>query len=229
MTNTYNLKSNLIKLSAVCLMAIAAVYLSPKALASCEPNYGGGENCIFTGSFTIEKWVRLEDDDTWRDEVVIDLNDDDEKDKEIEFRIKVTARLTDVKGIDPDDIDFDDLKMKDSWPDELKLLDDEDELTQEWDNMKPGETKTFYLSAKIESDQKNRDGSFEKCVINKAKLYYKDDLQGSDDAVVCYKKVEEGDVLGISTELPETGGGLVPVLLGLSVTAAGLVLGKRNS
>ncbi len=217
---------NIIKslITPVFVVALVATILTKPVFADCTPNYGGGETCTYTKKFTIEKFVKLEGDSNWKDEVSVDLNDDDEKDKDVMFKIVITANIEDADGIDPDDVEFDDMKMKDSLPDELKFLDDEsqDELVEEWDNFKPGETKTFYFTTKIRNSEKDKEGEFEKCVVNKAKLYYKDDLQGSDSAVVCYKKT--GDVLGDVSELPETGEFPVTGMAGMGLIALGSVM-----
>lgn len=224
-----NVKNTIKNKVPTLLLALGSVVIltnvfAAKAYADCETNYGGGETCTYNSHFKIQKWVKLEGDSSWKDDVLVDLNDDDENDKRILFKVQVTANVTNADGVDVDKINFDDMKMKDNWPDELKFLDDEskNDLTEEWDDFKPGETKTFYFTAKIKSDEKNKDGDFEKCVVNKASLYYQGDFQGSDDAVVCYKK--GSDVLGASTELPETGFLPVEGIVGLLMTAAGVGL-----
>jgi hypothetical protein len=223
-TNKSN-RTNLIlsALLAVVSTLVIANATAQTAFADCEQNYGGGKNCTYTRKFKIQKWVKLDGDNTWKDEVVIDLNGN-ENDKKILFKVEVTADISNADGIDKSKVEFDDMKMKDKWPSELKFLENEsqNDLTEEWDNFKPGETKTFYFAAKIQGSEKNRSGDFQKCVVNKATLYYKDDSQGSDDAVVCYKKVT--DVLGTSTQLPETG--IVPVgaIVGMALMSLGTVL-----
>lgn len=218
-------KTLLTALVSLGVIAVVATANAGVAYADCQQNYGGGETCFVTNKFKIKKYVRLEGDKTWRDEVTVNLNDDDEKDKKIEFKVEVTAEVDNPDNVDLSEVKFDDLKMKDKWPDELKFLDSEseDELTEEWDDFKAGDKKTFYFTGKITSDEKNRDGEFEKCVVNKASLYYQGDFQGSDEATVCYKKT--GEVLGITTsELPKTG--FIPVegLTGVSMLALGSFL-----
>lgn len=196
---------------SVSVFALVLGLFTVPTRAECTPNYGGGENCVYESRFKIKKYVKLEDDNSWKDEVLIDLDDDDEDDKKILFKVEVTV---DVEGddIDEDSIEFDDMEMKDSLPDELKFLSEsEDDLTEEWDNFKAGDKKTFYFTTKITDSEKKKDGSYEKCVINTAKLYQDGDKVDDDDAVVCYKR--GGDVLGTSTELPETG---TPGIAGIS-------------
>ncbi len=220
MTNIKNKTFNSLILAALVTVVSAGV-LTDKANATCEQRYGGGETCVVTSTFKIRKYVRLEGDKSWRDEVTIDLNDGDENDKKIEFKVEVTAEISDSHNVDLDKITFDDLKMKDSWPEELKFLDEsDDDLKEEWDDFKAGDKKTFRFTGKIQGDEKDKDGEFEKCVVNKASLYYEDEFQASDEAVVCYKKTE--DVLGTSTvaELPKTGLLPIPAILGVALLSA---------
>ena len=53
--------------------------------SDCENYYGG--TCITNKRFEIEKEVRLEGDSSWKGKVYIDLGDENETEKEIEFRI----------------------------------------------------------------------------------------------------------------------------------------------
>ena len=184
-----------------------------------------GDVCIVNKSFEIRKWVKLEGDDTWQNEVTIDLDDDDEADKKILFKVKVKNRVK-SDDMDVDDLEFDDMKMKDIWPDELDLdKGDSDDLTEKWDNFKSGETETFYYEADIEEDEKDRDEvNFEKCVVNKAELYYEDDLEGVDDAVVCWKKSEKEDI----EELPDTGAPITLGFAGFGLIALGTLIKKSK-
>lgn len=232
---TVTSKTNLINLifssvAAVVITTVAANLTTKVAFADCEENYGGGQNCTYTKRFKIEKWVKLDGDNTWKDEVVIDLDNANENDKKILFKVEVKADVSNASGVDVSKIDFDEMKMKDKWPSELKFLEAESEsnLTETWDNMKPGEIKTFYFAAKIQGSEKSGEGDFQKCVVNKASLYYKNDFQGSDDAVVCYKRAS--NVLGITTPLPETGIFPISGIVGLVLMSLGVALRKlKNS
>ena len=221
-------KSNLINLilssvTAVVMTVLVANITSKTAFADCESNYGGGETCTYPKQFKIQKWVKLDGDNSWKDEVVIDLNNGNEIDKKILFKVEVKVDISNASGVDTSKIKFDEMKMKDKWPSELKFLEDESEsnLTEEWDNFKPGETKTFYFAAKIQGSEKNKEGDFQKCVVNKASLYRKGDFQSADDAVVCYKRTT--DVLGATT-LPETGAVPVSGIVGMALMSLGTVL-----
>jgi LPXTG-motif cell wall-anchored protein len=184
------------------VIAATAVILSGNVYASdnCEDNYGGGETCLVNKRFKIEKWVRLEGEKKdkscteWDNEVTVDLTDDDEKDKYIEFCIRV-KNLSDKKA----DLSFDDMKMIDDLPDELKRIGG-DGLTENWDDFEPGESKTFKTRVEIQDDEKDRHGEFEKCAVNKAKVYWKKNFEGADTATVCWKKYGKE-----IKELPKTG------------------------
>ena len=88
------------------------------------------------------------------------------------------------------------MKMKDILPDELIKVGGSG-LTEYFDNFEPGETEEFVIKAEIKDSEFDRK-DFEKCVVNKAEVYFGDRFEGSDTATVCYGK-------GKVTELPKTG------------------------
>jgi LPXTG-motif cell wall-anchored protein len=219
---TLNVNKMLIALAFIVVTAVVASQIS--LADDCEGDYGGGDTCIVNKSFKIRKWVRLEGDSEWKDEVDIDLSDKEERNKKIEFRVEVW-NLVSSDDIDVTDMDFDDMKMKDIWPHALKYLEEsKNDLTERWDDFKPGDKKSFYFKAKIQSDEKNKAGIFSKCVINKAELYYGDHYEGSDDAVVCWKKTHTDEI----KELPKTGVSPVFGLAGLGLITAGLLVKKHK-
>jgi LPXTG-motif cell wall-anchored protein len=182
------------------------------AYADCESTYGGGETCVYNKRFEIEKKVRIEGEDDWEDKVT-----DVSKNDIIEFRVRIKNRSDEESA---DYIDFDNMKMKDILPDELTLVDDGG-LTEEWDNFEPGETKEFIIRAKIVSEEWNRDDNFEKCVVNKAEVYWDKKFEGADTATVCYGQ-------GTPTELPKTGFGSTFVVLGSAFMGLGAIVSKTR-
>jgi len=192
------------KLIAAVLVASAATVLgSTTAFAGCESNYGGGQTCVYNKRFDIEKKVRKEGDDEWKDKIT-----NVKKGQIVEFKVKVKNE---------GDIETDDMGMRDKLPSELEKV--SGDLTEYWNDFEPGETKTFYIKAKVKDSEYDRE-NFEKCVVNKAEVEYNDDDQGSDTATVCYTNREV-------TELPETGGSSVALgALGLGLVAAGIALKK---
>jgi len=92
-------------------------------------------------------------------------------------------------------------------------------LTEYWDDFEPGETKTFYIEAKVKEEEYDRDVDFEKCVVNKAEVEWDGEFEGSDTATVCYG---DEDV----TELPETGSNEIVALIGFGLIAAGILVRK---
>ncbi|OGC68655.1 hypothetical protein A2415_02280 [candidate division WWE3 bacterium RIFOXYC1_FULL_39_7] len=214
------------KLIAVTGLFAVALVLSTVSVSAeeCDTTYGGGETCIINKSFKIRKWVKLEGDETWREEVTIDLNDDDENDKEIYFKIEVTNNVT-SDDVDVDDMEFDDMKMKDILPDELKLdKDSEDEPEENWDNFKAGDKKTFYLTVKLKDKERERDGTFHKCAINKAELYFDGDFEGADDAAVCWKRGDKEKI----KELPKTGTPIETGIAGAGLIVLGALIKKSK-
>lgn len=202
---------------ATLLSVALALSLTGTAYADdneCEPNYGGGETCIINKSFSIEKEVRIYgSDDEFKDKIT-----GVEADEIVEFRIVIKNTTIVPSGIDEDDIpDFDNMKMKDILPDELERVGGAG-LTEYWDDFAPGEEIEFKIRAQIDSDEFDRDEDFEKCVVNEARVYYDDDLEGSDTATVCYGNVDE------VTELPETGYTSTLSILGLGLMSLGVLI-----
>jgi LPXTG-motif cell wall-anchored protein len=206
------LKKINIKLIFVVFLSVltASFYGAKSVYADCESTYGGGENCIYNKSFRIVKDVRTVNDNSngpWKDKVSgVDKNDT------LEFRSKVT-NVGEVK--------VDEMKMKDYLPDELKKLDGGDGLTEEWGSFAPGETKEFTFKVKVKDSEFDRE-NFEKCIVNKAELHYKDAFEGADTATVCYSK-------GELKELPETGTGttVMSTIAGIGLIALGIFTKKR--
>jgi hypothetical protein len=211
-------KNTLKVISATAITGILLVLTAKTVYAGCEPVYGGGEICIYNKRFEIEKEVRLEGDNTWRDKVYIDLTDEDENDKDIEFRIKI-KNLSDEET--EDEIDFDNMKMKDLLPNELDRIGGTG-LTEYWDDFEPGETKEFIIRVELEDDERDREGEFEKCVVNKAEAYWDGEFEGSDTATVCYSNKEV-------TELPDTGALSTLTLVGFGLITAGALIKKSKN
>jgi hypothetical protein len=169
--------------------------------------YGGGGEVEY--KFRIEKDVKLEGDESFKDKIFVNLNDTLEKGKQIIFRIK-------VKNLSDEEVD--DMDMKDILPDELEKIGGSG-LTEGWNDFKIDETKEFQIQVEIKDSEKDRSGDFEKCVVNKAELRWDGDYEGSDTATVCYGNIPV-------KELPVTGFAPVNVALGLGLTVLG-VLTKR--
>jgi len=158
-------------------------------------------------SFRIEKEVRIKHEGDYEDKLVLD---DDEWNEIIEFRIE-------IKNVG--EVETDDMKMEDFLPEEMYRVGGNG-LTEYWEDFEPGETKTFYIDAKIDSDEFDRD-NFDTCVVNKAELRYDGDFEGADTATVCYGDIE-------ITELPETGIGTTMLPLGLGLIVVGTLVKKSR-
>jgi LPXTG-motif cell wall-anchored protein len=197
---------NLIALSvAVTLVALFGGV--NKAYAEhCESNYGGGENCIYNKRFEIDKDVRIEGDSEWLEDKVTGVKKGDT----VEFRIKIKNLSDEGTG------SFDNMKMEDSLPDEL-IREGGSGLTEYWNDFDAGETKTFIMRVKIDSDEFDRNDNFEKCVVNRAEVRWDKKFEGSDSAAVCYGN-------GEPRELPKTGAESGLAVVGLALLASGVLV-----
>ncbi|KKT45657.1 MAG: hypothetical protein UW36_C0002G0044 [candidate division WWE3 bacterium GW2011_GWA2_44_16] len=127
----------------------------------------------------------------------------------MEFRVKVKNE---------GEVEVDDMKMKDFLPKEMEKVGGSG-LTEYWDSFEPGESKTFVIKAVVKDSEYDRK-NFEKCVVNKARVEYKGDNEGSDTATVCYSDKEP-------TELPKTGGESALIgALGLGLASLGVTIKK---
>ena len=201
LTTAKKLILSLLFVSVVALVAQGVVY------ADCESTYGGGETCIINKRFEIDKKVRImdDDDDDWEDKVM-----DVDEDEVVEFKIKIANRS------DEEADDFDDMKMEDFLPSEMERVGGSG-LTEYWDDFEPGETKTFYIEARVDEDEYDSDVAFEKCIVNKAEVKWDGNFEGSDTATVCYGDAEV-------KELPDTGSTTSIALLGIGLIIVGTVI-----
>lgn len=192
-------------------LALAALVVAlPKVYAAdCTSDGAYGETCVYDKNFEVQKKVRIQGDSEWKDKVI-----NVPEGKIVEFRII-------VKNVG--EVEVDDMKMEDILPSEIEKTGGAG-LTEYWEDFSVGESKTFIIQARIRSSEFKRSDSFEKCVVNKARAYYSDDLVGSDTATVCYgnKKI---------TELPKTGATATEImsLAGLVSTAAGIVIKRKSA
>lgn len=214
MTKSVNYKL----ISVLVVAGVVGVLSGGVAYAGCTSNYGGGQTCIYNKNFDIEKKVRTCDADYYDDHGECDKDDDEgwkdkvtdvEEGDVVEFKIKVK---------NDGEVDVDNMKMSDKLPKEMTRLGG-DGLTEYWDDFEAGETKKFYIYAKVDDDEFDRE-NFEKCVVNKAEVEYDGDEEASDTATVCY-----GD--SKPSELPKTGGSsMLYGMLGLGFTALGVTAKK---
>jgi LPXTG-motif cell wall-anchored protein len=207
----------LLKINLIVLVAFVLYFsLANRTAFACDENYGGGETCIVNKSFNIDKDVKFEDedDDEYSDKVYVDLTDKDERSRTIVFRITI-KNTTSSEDTDVEDMEFDKMKMLDDLPDELKRVGGSG-LSEYFDNFNPGEKKTFYIKVRLTDDELDKDGEFEKCVVNVAKVYYDSKKEGESAATVCYSNTD-------LKELPKTGGETPLVLgsVGLGIASIG--------
>lgn len=184
------------------------VISKPVYADDCGREYGGGDDCI-NKRFIIEKQVRIQGNETWLDKVT-NVQESDV----VEFKIKIT-NLSDEEADD-----FDNMEMRDILPSEMYRTGGSG-LTEYWDNFEPGEKKTFILESKVDSDEYDREGNWEKCVVNKAEVYWDGTFEGADTATVCYGEVD-------LTELPETGAFSTATIAGLGLMFIGSLIKRKR-
>ena len=187
---------------------VAAFMLASNTSVMAQYGGGGGNETEYK-SLQVTKQVKLDGDVNFRDKIYIDLTNQDEKGKEIIFKVTVKNRGDKI----------DNLKYEDFLPSALNKK--SGNLTQDVGSLNTDETKTYEIKTSLKDDEVNRDTEFEKCVVNKVDLTQDGDFEDSDVATVCYGNVDE------PTQLPETG--FVPLMgmVGLGLITAGRYIKKR--
>lgn len=148
---------------------------------------GGGGNKTEYKSLQVTKQVKLDGDVNFRDKIYIDLTNEDEKGKEIIFKVTVKNRGDKI----------DNLKYEDFLPSALNKI--SGDLTQDVGSLNTDETKTYEIKTSLKDDEVNRDIEFEKCVVNKVELRQDGDYEDNDVATVCFGNIKN------PTQLPKTG------------------------
>ncbi len=191
------------------LIGTSAYPTKVSATGNCNTGYyGGGVDCSKDKSFEINKKVRIEGENKWKDKVT-----DVKEDETVEF-------LIEVKNVG--EVGVDNMNYEDFLPDEMERTGGSG-LTEYWNDFDAGDTVKYIIEAKVKSGEYD-DEDFEKCVVNKVELYEDDDFKGSDTATVCYGNEEE-DI----TELPETGpaSNVGLALSGLGLIALGTLVKRK--
>jgi LPXTG-motif cell wall-anchored protein/uncharacterized repeat protein (TIGR01451 family) len=194
------------------VIALVSFIGATKAYAdsNCEAQYGGGESCDYDRKLKITKEVRVEGDNNWKDKVTGVTED-----QIIEFRITIKNKSD--NGADK----YSRLKIEDFLPSEMYWVGGS-RTTEFLDDFKPGDSKSFVIKARVNAWEYDKKGNFEKCVVNKAELRWKDEFEGSDTATVCYGNETP-------SELPKTGAETTIALSGLGMLVTGLLVRKKLS
>jgi LPXTG-motif cell wall-anchored protein len=192
------------------VIALVSLIGTTKAFAdsNCDSVYGGGETCDYDRKLKITKEVRIKGETSWKDKVT-----DVTKNDIVEFKITIKNKSDD--GADK----YSRLKIEDFLPSEMYWIGGS-RTTEFMDDVKPGDSKTFIIEAKVYASEYDKSDKFEKCVVNKAELRFKDEFEGSDTATVCYGNMTP-------SELPKTGAETTLAISGLGMLVTGLIVRKK--
>ncbi len=211
----------------------ALLFVSNKAYAviTCQPVYGGGQNCITTaGNLTINKTVQNPDTHQFVDN--LNINDPKFQASQIvTFQITITntgnatiSQAT-VKDVFPGFVNFN--SGAGNFDPNTKTL------TFTTNNLVPNESRTFTLQGKV-TDKDLPDGTT--CVVNQATAATSDNQMAQDNAQLCIQKTQVTTKGGLpvfpptkATITPPTGPEAL-VLFGLLPTGVmGWILRKKSN
>ncbi len=150
---------------------------------TCQPVYGGGQNCITTGTILVNKKVQ----NPQTGEFVDNLGTNDPRfspGQAVNFQITLSntgstvIAQTAVKDTFPGFVDF--TSGNGSFDSNTKTL------TFTTDNLNPGETRTFSVSGKVIDAKGLPDGVT--CVVNQVTATTNTDQMSQDNAQFCIQK-----------------------------------------
>ena len=223
-------------LSALTLMVLFSVALFSGRFAfadvNCQPVYGGGQNCITTGTILVNKTVQ----NPQTGQFVDNLGTNDPRfsaGQAVNFQITLTNTgsttipQTAVKDTFPGFVDF--TSGNGSFDSNTKTL------TFTTDNLNPGETRTFSISGKVIDAKGLPDGVT--CVVNQATATTNTGQMSQDNAQFCIQKqavttTTKGGLPVLPppsvTTTPPTGPELLPLIGLLPAGLSGFFLRKKS-
>jgi len=198
------------------------------AAVSCQPIYGGGQNCVTVGGIIVNKTVQ----NPQTGQFVDNLGSNDPKygaSQVVNFQIQVTNTgsqtipQTVVKDILPSYVGF--VSGQGSFDDNSKTL------TWNIDNLTPNESRTFPIQGRIVDAKQLSTSSAINCVVNQVTATSSNSGSSMDNAQFCIQNViVQYPVLlpPKTTTTPSTGPEMIP-LIGLIPTGiAGWIMRKKS-
>lgn len=210
------------------------IFFSPLgALAdvSCQPIYGGGQNCITVGRVIINKTVQ----NPQTNQFVDNLNVNDPKfspNQTVTFQISLTNTGSTivpqivVKDIFPNFVNF--VSGPGNFDNNTKTL------TFITYNLNPNETRNFTLQGKV-VDNNQLPSDMVTCVVNQSTLTATDSSQAQDNSQFCIQKQQTTTKGGLPivppttvTTTPATGPELLPLIGMIPTGIAGFLLRRKT-
>lgn len=180
-------KMSIIHMKKFLVVCLSLVFLlSAKAAfgaVSCQPVYGGGQNCITLGNVLINKTVQ----NPLTNQFVDNLGTNDPKfigNQTVTFQLTITNTgsttilQTQVKDIFPSHVNF--VSGSGSFDNNTKTL------SFLVDNLAPNETRTFTLQGKVIDPKNLPDGTT--CVVNQASATTNTGQMSQDNSQLCIQK-----------------------------------------
>lgn len=225
-----------LSLSIVAFMAFAGIAQAASGTYgdnNCQPVYGGGETCIITSKFILDKKVLHPTRSKGGADIFVDnltLNDPRfSPTQNVKFQLSVT---------NTGDSTINELTLSDTLPSYIDFVSapsgfsaNGKVITYQVRDLKADETRRFEIVGKISG--KLPQGQNAVCVVNQASLETGND-KSTDNSQLCIEKTPSKGGLPIMpapkmSQTPSTGPEMLPLFGLIPAAAAGLLLRKRSS
>jgi hypothetical protein len=207
-------------------LLIGGLFIAPKAFADCQQIYGGGQSCTTNYTFSVEKFVQVPG--KGGGDFVNNLSINDPKyspSQFVNFKIKVTNTSSQtiptitIKDLFPQYVNF--ATGSGSFDTNSKTL------SFTVNNLGAGETRTYFVSAKIADANSLPVDQGIVCLINQANGTDTNGTVNASSSQFCVQKT----VLAATfpTITPATGPEMLPLLALFPTGLAGLLLRKKST
>jgi hypothetical protein len=206
-------------------LLIGGLFIAPKALADCQPIYGGGQSCT-SFSFTVQKLVQIPGKGGGNYVNSLSINDPKYSPAQVaNFEIKVTNTSSQTIPT---------ITIKDVFPQFLSFTSgtgnfdtNTKTLTFTINNLGAGETRAYFVSGKIADANTLPVDQGIVCLVNQANGTDDNGTVNASSSQFCVQKTVLAATYPVIT--PATGPEMLPLLGLFPAGLAGLLLRKKST
>lgn len=206
-------------------LLISALGFAPKAFADCTQNYGGGETCVNSYVFSIEKSVQTPGKAGGAYVSNLSINDAKYSPTEV-VSFKITVKNTSTQNIPT-------LTITDTFPQFLSYISgpgsfdtNSKKLTITVTNLQPGQSQTYDITGKVAESNLLPSDQGIVCLINKAAATDSNGATNTASSQFCVQKQVLGSTPVLLTT-PATGPEMLPLISLLPGALGGFYLRKK--